>query len=119
MTVTRFTQDGIDVKSIAVPDVEATDVALEMLGALDQVVPLVVNNTLPAVVGATKVGVDVPAPIITEPEVKVVAPVPPLATFNVPANVTAPVVAVEGVNPVVPAVKDETDAAAAEATLDI
>lgn len=32
----------------------------------------------------------------------VVAPVPPLATANVPASVTAPVVAVEGVRPVVP-----------------
>jgi hypothetical protein len=34
--------------------------------------------------------------------------VPPLATANVPANVTAPVVAVLGVNPVVPAVNDVT-----------
>ena len=33
----------------------------------------------------------------------VVAPVPPLATLSVPARVTAPVVAVEGVRPVVPA----------------
>ena len=33
----------------------------------------------------------------------VVTPVPPFATFKVPANVTAPVVPVDGVNPVVPA----------------
>ena len=37
-----------------------------------------------------------------------VAFVPPLAKANVPAKVTAPVVAVDGVNPVVPAVKDVT-----------
>lgn len=34
--------------------------------------------------------------------VKLVEPVPPFATFNVPARVTAPAVAVEGVKPVVP-----------------
>jgi len=34
--------------------------------------------------------------------------VPPLATANVPANVTAPVVAVLGVNPVDPAENDVT-----------
>ena len=35
----------------------------------------------------------------------VVAPVPPLAKANVPASVTAPLLAVFGVNPVVPALK--------------
>ena len=40
----------------------------------------------------------------------VVAPVPPFAIANVPPNVTAPLVAVDGVNPVVPALKVETDA---------
>jgi hypothetical protein len=39
---------------------------------------------------------------------EVVTPVPPLATFNVPLKVIAPVVEVEGLNPVVPALKDET-----------
>ena len=53
-----------------------------ILAVLDQLVPLVVNNTLPVVVGATKVGVDVPAPTITEPDVSVAAPVPPLAMGN-------------------------------------
>ena len=33
---------------------------------------------------------------------------PPLAIFKVPDRVTAPVVAVEGVNPVVPALNEET-----------
>ena len=47
----------------------------------------------------------------------VVDPVPPLATFNVPARVTAPVVAVLGVNPVVPAVKEETLAGMVAATV--
>jgi len=38
----------------------------------------------------------------------VVAPVPPFATASVPASVIAPVVAVDGVNPVDPALNDET-----------
>ena len=38
----------------------------------------------------------------------VAVPVPPLATANVPAKVTAPVVAVAGVRPVVPALNDVT-----------
>jgi hypothetical protein len=40
--------------------------------------------------------------------VEVVTPVPPFATARVPANVTAPVVAVFGVRPVVPALKEVT-----------
>ena len=40
--------------------------------------------------------------------VDVVAPVPPLATAKVPAKVTAPVVAVLGVRPVEPALKEVT-----------
>ena len=38
-----------------------------------------------------------------------VAPVPPFAIANVPPKVIAPLVAVDGVNPVVPALKVETD----------
>ena len=38
----------------------------------------------------------------------VVVPVPPLATASVPAKVTAPVVAVAGVKPVVPASNEVT-----------
>ena len=45
--------------------------------------------------------------------VEEVTPVPPLATARVPARVTAPVVVVDGVNPVVPAENEETAAAAA------
>ena len=41
----------------------------------------------------------------------VVAPLPPLATFNVPSTVTAPVVAVLGVRPVEPNVIEDTLAA--------
>jgi hypothetical protein len=44
-----------------------------------------------------------------------VKPVPPLVVANVPANVTAPVVAVEGVKPVVPA---ENESTGAEVALD-
>ena len=51
--------------------------------------------------GVTKVGLvlntTLPVPVL------VVTPVPPLATFNVPASIMAPVLAVLGVNPVVPA----------------
>ena len=39
---------------------------------------------------------------------KLVSPVPPFVVASVPASVTAPVVAVLGVNPVVPALKDAT-----------
>ena len=38
----------------------------------------------------------------------VVVPVPPLATANVPAKVTTPVLAVAGVKPVVPALNEVT-----------
>ena len=41
-------------------------------------------------------------------------PVPPLAGASVPANVTAPVVVVAGVKPVVPAVKEVTPVATVE-----
>jgi hypothetical protein len=44
----------------------------------------------------------------TPPEVKEVRPVPPFVVARVPASVTAPVVAVLGVNPVEPALKDAT-----------
>ena len=48
----------------------------------------------------------VPLDVNTVPfEPIVLKPVPPLAIFSVPARVTAPVVAVDGVNPVVPAEK--------------
>ena len=43
-----------------------------------------------------------PLPRRTLLAVRDVAPVPPLATAKVPATVTAPAVAVEGVSPVVP-----------------
>ena len=76
----------------------------------------VVNGNPVALVNVTEVGVprtgvtsvgDVER--TTEPEpVEVVTPVPPLATANVPANVTAPVVAVLGVNPVEPAENEVT-----------
>jgi hypothetical protein len=47
--------------------------------------------------------------------VDVVTPVPPLATASVPANVTAPDDAVDGVNPVVPALNVVTPVAVGEA----
>jgi len=56
--------------------------------------------------GVTNVG-EVFSTLEPEP-VDVVTPVPPLATFKVPAKVTAPVVEVLGVSPVVPALNDDT-----------
>jgi hypothetical protein len=65
------------------------------------------------VLGATKVGVDVPAPTNTLPEVSVAAPVPPLATVRVPevpatigksvALVSVPLIGVPNALPVVTA----------------
>ena len=64
--------------------------------------------------GVTNVGLvfktTLPVPVF------VVTPVPPLATFNVPANVTAPCVVEDGVSPVVPALKELT---ALEAIVDV
>ena len=67
-----------------------------------------VNVTLVGVpkIGVTNVG-DVLKTLLPEP-VDVVTPVPPFVTANVPAKETAPVVAVLGVNPVVPALNDVT-----------
>jgi hypothetical protein len=67
-----------------------------------------VNVTL---VGVPKIGVTNEGEVLntTLPvPVDVVTPVPPLATANVPAKVTAPVVAVFGVRPVVPALNEDT-----------
>ena len=58
--------------------------------------------------GVTNVG-EVDKTTLPEP-VEVVTPVPPLATANVPAKVTAPDVAKEGVKPVDPALNDVTPA---------
>ena len=56
--------------------------------------------------GVTRVG-EVLSTLLPEP-VDAVTPVPPLATANVPASVTAPVVLVLGVSPVVPAENEVT-----------
>ena len=69
--------------------------------------PLVTLMAVPAV-NVVRVK-PVPLPISSAPLAGVVVkPVPPLATASVPASVTAPVVAVLGVNPVVPAENDAT-----------
>ena len=56
--------------------------------------------------GVTKVGLFDSTTFVVP--VEDVTPVPPLATARVPARVTTPVVAVDGVNPVVPAENDAT-----------
>jgi hypothetical protein len=50
--------------------------------------------------GVTRVGLSDSTTFVVP--VDVVTPVPPFATARVPATVTAPIVAVAGVNPVVP-----------------
>ena len=93
-------------------DPEATAVIVPALGAgaaLVHVVPLDVR-TLPLVLGATACNAPVPFPSRTLLAVNDVAPVPPLATPRVPPKDTAPVVLVDGVNPVDPALNDVTPA---------
>jgi hypothetical protein len=67
-------------------------------------------NVAPVRVPAAAVIVLVVPYVIAVPliVVPVVVPVPPLPTANVPANVIAPVVPVDGVSPVVPAEKEVT-----------
>ena len=72
------------------------------MNALDWPVPPAVLGNVPVV--STLVDVAYTAP----PEVNVVRFVPPFAVPRVPASVTAPVVAVFGVKPVVPALNDVT-----------
>jgi hypothetical protein len=77
--------------SPVVPPAKVVTPPLE--AALVQVVPLDVN-TLPDVLGATKVGLEVPAPNITLFAVNVPKPVPPEVTargvFKPPVRVVAP-----------------------------
>lgn len=61
-----------------------------------------------AVVGIVVLAVITPVPFPYTYPVKVFAPVPPLAAFNVPPSVTAPEVPTDGVKPVLPALKDVT-----------
>ena len=71
--------------------------------------PVVVEIPVPEPSVATIYFVPLPTKIC--PFVGIVdVPVPPFATLSMPANVTAPVVAVFGVNPVVPALNDVTPA---------
>ena len=80
------------------------------LPMLSLIVLLPVMVPLAVIVAAASVPVnvgDADRTLLPEP-VLVVTPVPPFATANVPATVTAPVVAVDGVRPVVPKVIDVT-----------
>ena len=120
--VTRVPVDGVNVSLVLVtlaPVIEP-DVALVNVGyrAVAVVVSLVIVNpavTVDAIVIDPEPGViDIPVPAVNEalvnvlpvelpinnwPSVYVVCPVPPELTPKVPANVTAPDVAVLGVNP--------------------
>ena len=72
-----------------------------MVSAVAEGLVTVVAVTVPVNVGDAERTL-LPVPVL------VVTPVPPLETANVPDNVTAPVVAVLGVNPVVPAENEVT-----------
>ena len=83
-----FTPDGIPVKSTSVPDKEtglANVKPAAGAAALVQVVPFEVK-TFPVVLGATTCTAEVPLPKMTLLAVKLVAPVPPLATGSVPVT---------------------------------
>ena len=67
----RFTQDGMLVKSMRVPLVDATDVPRTIFCVDDHTDPSAVNSTLPAVVG------------------EMLAPSPPFAVGNVPETPVA------------------------------
>jgi hypothetical protein len=87
--VIRFTQDGIEVKLILVPLVDATAV-------LDVI-------TLDAIELKTAPEMDGDVPNTTEPEpVEVVTPVPPLATGRVPVTLVVKFAKVVEVVPVPP-----------------
>lgn len=75
--------------------------------------PFVIVTFVPAV-KVVRVN-PVPLPMSNAPFAGVdVSPVPPFATANVPATVTAPVVAVDGVRPVVPNEIEVTPVGAAQ-----
>jgi hypothetical protein len=90
---------------MAVPST-APPVIATLLALWVDMVPNPVISVFGIVAEAVKA--DVPEPL-TYP-VRVAAPVPPLPTIKVPANVIAPVVAVLGVKPVVPAEDESTGA---------
>jgi hypothetical protein len=52
ITVTRFTHEGMLVKSMLVPLVDATDVPETIFAVEDHVVPLVLKGMFPVAVGA-------------------------------------------------------------------
>ena len=82
---------------VAPPEDATGDVAVTLVTLPEAVELTVWLGHVPVMltlVPATRLGLDVP--------------VPPLATANVPPKVTAPVVAVEGVSPVEPALKELT-----------
>jgi len=78
----------------------------DQLGAL----PVVATRTCPVVPAPVTPIADAPLPYKTPFAANVDTPVPPFPTTSVPLSVTAPVVAVLGVKPVVPAVNDVTAA---------
>lgn len=80
--------NGKPVQLVNVPDVGVPKRGVVSVGDVAKTIPPDPVTLLPSAVAT-------PVP-------KAVIPVPPLATAKVPATVIAPVVAVDGVNPVVP-----------------
>ena len=93
----------VGLATVIMPPVKLTLVTVPVVGVVQIGTPApALVNTWPDVPAAVK-AYAVPVPYGTAPAVGVAAPfVPPLAITSVPASVTAPVVAVAGVSPVVP-----------------
>jgi hypothetical protein len=81
--------------------------SVPLVGNVTLVVPVVVNvsGLAPEVVNAPAVVIFPPSVTVNDP---LFTPVPPDAGFKIPLRVTAPDVAVDGVNPVEPALHDIT-----------
>lgn len=94
--VVLFTVEPVIATPLSVPPVIATALAFWV-----DIVP----NPVMSVLGIVGLAVMALVPLPYTYPVRVIAPVPPFATFNVPPSVIAPEVAPTGVNPVVPALK--------------
>ena len=92
---------------MTVTDVSPDAIPPVMLTLLAFCVDIVPRPVI-AVLGIVAAAVNAPVPLPYTYPVNDVAPVPPWATFSVPFKVTAPEVAVEGVNPVRPALNVDT-----------
>jgi hypothetical protein len=104
-TVPLMLIDAVPVRLVTVPDEGVPRAGVTSVGLLANTSAPVPVSSVTAAARLAEEGV--PRNVAT-PAPSEVIPVPPFDGANVPPNVTAPVVAVFGVNPVVPALKDAT-----------